>query len=264
MVKQGLAKPPAGAERELGIIVHGGGSSIQGQLGGQRHAATSEADVRNLVCQNCWSQLFGSQHFRDVCDYDVPENYLDYAQSPKTARYQVLGSEVQECKRICQWCALIHDHTPDVTTDDKDHTFVVDFGQDPERKGTPAGKNHWTATIRPQLGQQKLQSTWRHLSAYTSSDNKAAAHITARPFVVELDTTSAMHQIKLWLKACEQHAACPAQVRGQLPTRVIDVGATESEFPKLYVTQRESGQYAALSYCWGGPQRSALLQDRLT
>lgn len=38
----------------------------------------------------------------------------------------------------------------------------------------------------------------------------------------------------------------------KLPTRVVDVAV---EPPRLYITrQGQWGQYAALSYCWGGPQ----------
>jgi hypothetical protein len=50
-----------------------------------------------------------------------------------------------------------------------------------------------------------------------------------------------------------------------LPTRVIDVGAPASkENPRLVVTNGLKGQYAALSYCWGGEQPDSLQQDRLS
>ena len=242
---------------------HGDGSCVQGQLSGQHLATTSEADVSKLVCQSCWSNLFGTQRFWDVCNYDAPEVFLDYAHSPATASYQVPGSQIKDCRRLCHWCSLLYDSMPGGDIDHEDRTFRIAFEQDPEGRGTPKGKNSWTARIEPPLGHQNLPSKWIRLSAYTSSEDKAAAHVTARPFVVEVDTTSAMNQIKLWLEACRQHAVCPVQVQERLPTRVIDVGTTESVPPRLYVTEREYGQYAALSYCWGGPQKSALVQNNL-
>ena len=45
---------------------------------------------------------------------------------------------------------------------------------------------------------------------------------------------------------------------------MIDVGdAGGSENPKLHISRREIGQYAALSYCWGGPQPVVLTQSSL-
>ncbi|RYP49235.1 hypothetical protein DL768_005009 [Monosporascus sp. mg162] len=57
-----------------------------------------------------------------------------------------------------------------------------------------------------------------------------------------------------WLDTCrESHPECFATAAVELPTRVIDVGALGSSGgPRLVETQRRSGEYAALSHCWGG------------
>ena len=45
---------------------------------------------------------------------------------------------------------------------------------------------------------------------------------------------------------------------------MIDVGdAGGSQNPKSHISRREIGQYAALSYCWGGPQPVVLTQSSL-
>jgi hypothetical protein len=59
------------------------------------------------------------------------------------------------------------------------------------------------------------------------------------------------------LKVCQERHFCSNNSVSDLPTRVIDVGSTTSKkAPHLHISRREEkGCYAALSYCWGGPQR---------
>lgn len=57
-----------------------------------------------------------------------------------------------------------------------------------------------------------------------------------------------------WLDKCSrEHVECKKQNSpAPLPTRVIDVGDSQTE-PHLHVTEEgEVGAWAALSYCWGG------------
>jgi hypothetical protein len=59
-----------------------------------------------------------------------------------------------------------------------------------------------------------------------------------------------------WLSECAaDHNECPGDELVQLPTRLVEVsppGAPESAH--LRFTGGQEGRYAALSYCWGGPQ----------
>lgn len=53
-----------------------------------------------------------------------------------------------------------------------------------------------------------------------------------------------------WLKTClEEHDSC-INKDAPLPTRVIDVGASDKN-PSLYITRGEISSWVALSYCWG-------------
>ena len=59
--------------------------------------------------------------------------------------------------------------------------------------------------------------------------------------------------ISTWLSICSTlHIECRHRSDTRLPTRVIDVGpADNSQHPRLIVTSKESGEYVALSHCWG-------------
>src|SRR5262245_8074118 len=46
------------------------------------------------------------------------------------------------------------------------------------------------------------------------------------------------------------HPWCQLPESTKLPTRLIDVGSATRN-PRVYVTNRELGKYAALSHCWG-------------
>lgn len=59
--------------------------------------------------------------------------------------------------------------------------------------------------------------------------------------------------LQSWLKDCDRHHGC---YRGHspLPTRVLDVGHTESDPVKLHISHGEISPYVALSHCWGSDE----------
>jgi hypothetical protein len=75
----------------------------------------------------------------------------------------------------------------------------------------------------------------------------------------------AFEAAKYWLQTClTQHASCSRGGRTTLPTRVIDVATSKVHTVRLYKSSPgEEGQYAALSYCWGGPQKVILTKSSL-
>jgi len=62
-------------------------------------------------------------------------------------------------------------------------------------------------------------------------------------------------QLNDCLDSCDSHLKCPKATVSHLPTRVIDVG-TNSQNPTVYTSHlnETNDLYAALSYCWDGPQ----------
>ena len=81
-----------------------------------------------------------------------------------------------------------------------------------------------------------------------------------------MGTAASVEVVKSWIRQCtESHPLCPAsQSIPRLPTRVIDVGAgAKGEQPRIFTSNGQMGQYACLSYCWGGPQPVTLTKATL-
>ena len=79
-----------------------------------------------------------------------------------------------------------------------------------------------------------------------------------------MGTEASVQVVQEWIQRCMQsHPNCPTPLSiPRLPTRVIDVGdgskGDNEVEPRLLITNGRLGQYACLSYCWGGPQPSTL------
>lgn len=75
------------------------------------------------------------------------------------------------------------------------------------------------------------------------------------PQLTEPGTTANFRILQQWLRECDrEHASCMSSTPTgvPLPTRLIDVGANDSSFVKLYETQQhEVFEYLALSHPWG-------------
>jgi hypothetical protein len=57
---------------------------------------------------------------------------------------------------------------------------------------------------------------------------------------------------------------CGPQESNQLPTRLLDVSGPDESFLRLFVTDGATGQYVALSYCWGGAISSQTTSSNAT
>ena len=81
----------------------------------------------------------------------------------------------------------------------------------------------------------------------------------------DFDRTSdkAFQRIHSWIDECQSsHQKCLSPAEVKLPDRVLYI-ADEND-PRLVWTDKQSkGQYAALSYCWGGDQTHKLLKSRV-
>jgi hypothetical protein len=164
----------------------------------------------------------------------------------------------------CHWCSFLFRCMAETHGFDEDSLLTIEFrcGDDVQSDFLPKGKNIWSLEIQRQMTAGAVLEHRRYfdLCAYTNFHDQAAAFITARPMKVDVDTPFAMGQVKTWLNTCKNHPRCPDQDQIQLPTRLVDV---RTAIPKLHITDGEQGQYVALSYCWGGPQRAALTQGNL-
>lgn len=223
-------------------------------------------DVRSLVCQRCWSDLFGTSEFWDMCKC----GHLGSTESLTILRasYRILRSQLAENAETCNWCSLIYWTISDKRLHERYTDLFVELSLPTGTflKYTPTGSNGWDLVVGPEgerHDEYKSKSVYKSLEAYSISDDRAAKFVTARPVQVNVDTDSAYEEIKAWLRACGLHRQCPAQEMVRLPTRVVDVGSIDDPIPKLHSTEGKTGHYAALSYCWGGPQTGALNGDNL-
>ncbi|KAK0117211.1 hypothetical protein ONS96_013045 [Cadophora gregata f. sp. sojae] len=71
----------------------------------------------------------------------------------------------------------------------------------------------------------------------------------------ESSSDSCFQLASSWLKTCvDSHPACSSETLKALPTRVLDVGVAGTRDPFLVESRGQSGEYVALSYCWGDPR----------
>ena len=89
-------------------------------------------------------------------------------------------------------------------------------------------------------------------------DDPAATFVPERPVNPDPVSATSLLVMSSWLASCTSgrkgHETCPRweHQTSALPRRVVDV---TSGIPKLHTPNAgQVGRYAALSYCWGGPQ----------
>jgi hypothetical protein len=84
--------------------------------------------------------------------------------------------------------------------------------------------------------------------AYMASDTKAHINMMRQPSdMPDPDLYNS------WIRSCAaEHKKCGPIVAKPLPTRLIDIGKSSHENPKLVGTAGQVGIYVALSHCWGG------------
>ena len=91
-------------------------------------------------------------------------------------------------------------------------------------------------------------------------DNPAASQIGNRPRRFDPASANGMKVAKRWIATCQKdHINCPKYTSSALPDRVIEVfegddNPDSTPKARLSIGTDRFGQYAALSYIWGGPQ----------
>ncbi|UPL00481.1 hypothetical protein LCI18_011415 [Fusarium solani-melongenae] len=107
----------------------------------------------------------------------------------------------------------------------------------------------------------KFHSEDKRLAVYDSNGlligrNPASKLIHAQATLAELGSDETFGAVRRWLGECvDNHPECRGDTLRELPTRLIMVsplGVNVSA--RLCETLGKTGQYCALSYCWGGDQ----------
>ncbi|KAI8725567.1 HET domain-containing protein [Fusarium sp. LHS14.1] len=129
----------------------------------------------------------------------------------------------------------------------------------------------WFPSMDQKLGFKiKFHSEYKHLAVYdsndrlmgrtwclyTTPDNPASKLIHAEATLAEFGSVETFGSIRKWLGECvDGHPECPGDKPRELPTGLIMVSPLGTgPSARLCETLGNTGQYCALSYCWGGDQ----------
>ncbi|KAF4627532.1 hypothetical protein G7Y89_g10619 [Cudoniella acicularis] len=102
------------------------------------------------------------------------------------------------------------------------------------------------------------------VSAKTGSP--ASKYISTPPIEHDFGSPSTYTQARAWINSCiDSHMECPRRdAKFQMPLRIVDVGASESQTIRLHHSDGECVDYVALSYCWGSRQAIVLTEKTIT
>jgi hypothetical protein len=154
----------------------------------------------------------------------------------------------------CKWCLKFQRHFYEFDSDRG--ILTIQFTEDRSNAFTPRGSNLYEVSAIDNSGEPYFWSY--HFTFLTEHDNLAAQHVTAREVDGDVSLSNTSSQISDWLKECNFHEKCPAQIEVSLPSRVIDVATL-----KVIHTNQAYGKFAALSYCWGRGSQVQLRSDTI-
>ncbi|KAI1137867.1 heterokaryon incompatibility protein-domain-containing protein [Hypoxylon sp. FL0543] len=96
---------------------------------------------------------------------------------------------------------------------------------------------------------------------FAHRNDPAANYFVGREIMTSPTSDIMYDLVKSWIKQCvENHRTCKTKAASTLPTRVIDVALGRS-IDQAFLAEPDPGtrgEYAALSYCWGGSQTATL------
>ncbi|KAI2471008.1 HET-domain-containing protein [Annulohypoxylon bovei var. microspora] len=121
--------------------------------------------------------------------------------------------------------------------------------------------------VESEEGRIKWQAS-RPLRLVVPKDSPVAAFTNFRPVQWNGLTKEWASDIKALLECCRvSHPQCQPSGSTPLPSRFLHISENGELFPqvRLLLTAKggQKGLYAALSYCWGGPQPFQLTKDNL-
>ncbi|KAF2276949.1 HET-domain-containing protein, partial [Westerdykella ornata] len=94
-------------------------------------------------------------------------------------------------------------------------------------------------------------------------EDPAAKLPIPRVSLADIGSLERLENVRQWLNECvAKHKRCPENESVELPTRLVEVSPPDApKSARLRTTGGETGSYATLSYCWGGPQPFQTVTD---
>lgn len=240
-----------------------------------------ETNIQQLVCVKCWKLFFSTKEFQSLCQqktsthHNGPRiNERDVIVVGHVRKKDGIPSYSVEVEDIlsgallgCNWCNLlkplsVHFESKgkwpemNIAAAPKSSQVHIELRQAFNTQCVPDGNNCF-----------ELEVNWNRfeLCAFTSdASGREGSTVTARPVRTRVDDRVAVDQIKTWIRQCTSHKACSAPAPTKLPTRLIDITPCDSLLDaRLHITQKATGEYVALSYCWGPSQRGVTTKSNI-
>ncbi|KAF2677047.1 HET-domain-containing protein [Lentithecium fluviatile CBS 122367] len=209
------------------------------------------AHPRSLVCDRCWTRLFDTSAYEDVCHLRRRNGGgLCSVEFEITLRHAV---EEKECS-LCRFIWALGGRGSGNIADLLDERITVTLAPLIGIRTSPIIYN-----ITFDLRQTEFDPAVQELIMYTQSEDPAAQYVKLRPVQRDVSVEATLYQLRSWMRDCEAHQDCSPKSDVELPTRVIEVSPPgHPDLPRLTRPGSRKGSYATLSYCWG-PRPSGLL-----
>jgi hypothetical protein len=174
-------------------------------------------------------------------NFEVPTNYLEVPASLE-----------------CSWCELVRVYLDRTWHSARSETLEMTYEQNPQVAlfSGPTGTKAFFLSMRGDHPEM--------LGAFTFPEDRAAAHIPARPTRTDIRLDSIKMDVQSWLAECSNHEACHRITDFSLPARVIELNpSNDPNHVRLLNCKGRKDNYATLSYCWGAPSAHVLTSATL-
>ena len=204
---------------------------------------------QSLVCNECWSNLFNTDIIcafwqRKLGGFRYEDDFLHVLRASRDG---------------CQWCQAFLSIIGVSSLEDWHKSTLVRKEPDAERSTVFSVRMEWVRTKSPDLepsdecmlsvenSRYRFDIVW-----YTYECNNPLIAIKTQGPRPDLSSDKVFEQAKYWIETCKGHENCLLRDDGPLPKIVIKVASPESSILcRLVEPGDHSGQYVALSYCWG-------------
>jgi hypothetical protein len=217
------------------------------------HQFTSDLWIFDFAQQDTYSAPWfkESDNLNNGNFFRHHENFVALCESAKVCRmcYVLLDifSPMAESKRqgwlgLYPWCGQVSGH--------RRRSFMAAFGESPRDIGQ-AGRLGLKGS--PHLLKLCTRYRWKHDRSFCD-DGPFDDPIGLFRAVPESSWSPEVFETaRAWMRDClEDHEECAKGGEECLPTRVIDIGAFETDIPILYSSKGVKAPYVVLSHCWGG------------
>ena len=206
-------------------------------------------DYQSLVCEECWSNIFNTAEMRAFWQRESRE--FEY----KDDILHVLRAS----RHGCQWCQAFlsiigvssleewHKYNFVLKERDAERATLFSVRMKWIRVRTRHSQSSYVCNLSVGNPGARYSIVW-----YAYESNNAVAAIGTKRPRPDLSSDEVFDQAKYWIETCKRHSNCLQQLDGQLPKIVVEVASSESPTTcRLVEPHDHSGQYVALSYCWG-------------